>query len=210
MFNFGRDSHPPIDAIRIPAGDVNATALDRYGTADLSDDTNGSELMVNGALVFVYGRVNPIDQKGKPGETSVATKLWYEVYCKNCDRTLLGITGAASVNDVYWWQNGNHPATAENHPDDNNYTRESALALAITNGSPSDDLNFSVAAQIDKRFKVLLDLSRFPWLFHHPFDESNTTGFYIQFLKAPATTGTRNDVVTNPASGGHSGGRLGE
>lgn len=206
-FNFGRDAHTPTEAIRIPGSDINATATDRYGTATLADDTNGSDVL-DGAVVFVYGRVNPIDQGGVPGGKSVSTSLWYEIYCKECDQAQLGIAGEASVNDVYWWRNINQPTGGSERPDDTNYSMDAALSLGIANQTSSDELSFSVNSETDQRFKIILDLSRHPWLFYHPFDDSNTTSFYLQFFKGAG--GSRSGVVENPARGGRSGGRLGE
>ena len=80
-------------------------------------DTNVSDadgidgnITLNQPARFYYGRAHVPDYRfsGRDGNATI----YYEVYCRDCNRTAMGITGNESVNAVNWYQNALHVNTA--------------------------------------------------------------------------------------------------
>jgi hypothetical protein len=75
--------------------------------ANIEDnDTIEGNITLNQSARFYYGRVHAPDYRF-PNRDGIAT-IYYEVYCKDCNRTAMGITGNESVNAINWYQNALH------------------------------------------------------------------------------------------------------
>ncbi len=91
-FNIERDASSPMNPMiyRLPSATAKLDDLNMTKTNDVN-------------LTFLYVRAHMPDQKivGKSGDAAV----FYEVYCKDCNKTLYGLNGLPeSVDSVYWYQ----------------------------------------------------------------------------------------------------------
>ena len=75
--------------------------------ANISDaDGIDGNITLNQTTRLYYGRAHAPDYRF-PNRDGNAT-IYYEVYCKDCNRTAMGITGNESVNAINWYQNALH------------------------------------------------------------------------------------------------------
>ena len=91
-FNFERDASIPFNPMLFTIKDINASLNSSLNVSDDSDQN----------LKFLYARAHIPDQDivGEKGDA----KVFYEVYCKDCDRTVYGLGGLAeSVDSVNWY-----------------------------------------------------------------------------------------------------------
>jgi hypothetical protein len=80
--------------------EINSTDTDRI---------SGKKSLTNQKALFYYGRINTIDSI--EDINPVKTKIYYEVYCKDCNastKTKYKIDGNLSVDSIYWYQNVYH------------------------------------------------------------------------------------------------------
>jgi len=91
-FNFNRNASLPLNPLLLKIEDINAT-LDT-----LSDSDNTSK-----SLKFFYVRAHIPDQDVVGKEMDA--KVFYEVYCKECDMSKFGIANLPeSVDSIHWYQ----------------------------------------------------------------------------------------------------------
>lgn len=200
-FNFGKDSRTPRNPVAVVGNDVNLSV-----SVDDTDGVEGTVLRqgVNGRATFFYGRINPLGRdcdRGQPCDVSV----YYEVYCKNCDRPALGMAGwPESVNDVYWFVNQNHPAAqrvVESSPTANNYNLPA-------NGVQT--LQYTIADPGRVRVTMEHNGTQAPsYLYHHPYSDRNVSSFYLNVIDA-VNLQHPTDVVGNPGDTRRGASRIGE
>ncbi len=71
----------------------------------VNDDKTSStiKLTSNNKAHFYYGRVH-VSSPQETSQTYLDAKVYYEIYCKNCDKTIFTLAnGSVSVDDVYWY-----------------------------------------------------------------------------------------------------------
>ncbi len=71
----------------------------------VNDDKTSSTLKLtsNNKAHFYYGRVH-VSSPQETSQTYLDAKVYYEIYCKNCDKTIFTLAnGSVSVDDVYWY-----------------------------------------------------------------------------------------------------------
>jgi len=106
LFNFTRDSTKADEPFKIARNDFNITSVvDSNGTTGTDfNRTNDHN------TTFYYGRVYSADYRAP---SSIDTTIRYEVYCKDCNKTALGITGTQSPLSLYWYTNSLHVNTTD-------------------------------------------------------------------------------------------------
>lgn len=118
--NFDRNNTKPVSPFYFNLQSIAATDVNLVqGTATLNQNA-----------LFYYGRVHAPDYRfsGNTGNASI----YYEVYCKDCNRTAMGITGNESVDAINWYQNTLHVTQ------NGNVTLFSSVGTARINGSDTD------------------------------------------------------------------------
>jgi fibro-slime domain-containing protein len=91
-FNLNRNASVPRNPVRLKIKDLNAT-LDTLSDTDTADKN----------VMFYYVRAHIPDQEVVGKEMDA--KVYYEVYCKDCDMSAFGLSGLSeSVDSIYWYQ----------------------------------------------------------------------------------------------------------
>ncbi len=95
---FERNSTSPIEPAILQINDINASD---------SDGVYGYKSEPNKKALFYYGRVNTVDHI--EGVSPINTKIYYEIYCKDCNKSKYFIDeNKTSINSVFWYQNVFH------------------------------------------------------------------------------------------------------
>ncbi len=71
-----------------------------------SDNVSGKKVLSNQKTIFYYGRINTVNSI--EGINPINTKIYYEVYCKDCNKTKYHIDGNTSIDTLNWYQNIYH------------------------------------------------------------------------------------------------------
>ncbi len=90
-FNFERKTTKPRNPMRFTIKDINAS-LDNLSDPDTADKS----------VTFLYARAHITDQSVEGKEMSV--KVYYETFCKECDKKLFGLEGLKeSIDSINWY-----------------------------------------------------------------------------------------------------------
>ena len=179
-FNFQRFSNIPDNPFHVARNDFNVTVID-------TNDTNGSDFkrtLNDSNATFYYGRVHGDDQT-ITGVTGLVN-VYYEVYCQDCNKTNMNISGNESIDSIEWFINTLHTNS------DGNVSRYKSISdvkfgnvnyysanntqdnLAnINNGLENVQLVIRNAPYKDK-----IDMNSSSWL------KSNPTDFIVDFISS--------------------------
>jgi len=187
LFNFDRNSTQAYDPFKIAKSDFNITAI-------IDDqNTTGSDFnrTTDQNATFYYGRVYSTDYRGT---SPINTTIRYEVYCKDCNRTDMNITGMQSPTSLNWYQNTFHVIT------DGNVTTFSSIGTTlindlntttsgfIANGIENNTLGNAVVPYTDR-----IQMTPSSWLLYNQYNAGATTNdFTVEFIRAGNWAGQGN------------------
>jgi hypothetical protein len=186
-FNFSRSTTTPDEPFQIQKNDFNITITDNNTTGSDFDRTTDMN------TTFYYGRVHAPDYtfKGDSGTTTI----YYETYCKSCDKTDLNITGNESVDSINWYQNVLHTDISQGMV--NPFTPNGAVSINTSTSSISQgretqavSVSSSLLPYIDK-----INMTSNSWLEHYP------TSFDVQFLGSGSWAGEGSVKENNTSTG---------
>lgn len=180
-FNFDRNTTTPDEPFHIKRDDFNLTAVNTSGIT--GSDFNRTINDYN--TTFYYGRVHAPDYRG---ENDITAPIYYEVYCKDCNKTDFNITGNESMDSLNWFTNALHNTGtpgqvalfnsigATNFP-----TAGTAVSGAINNGSETQTLRHPTPPAVDK---ITMTPSG-SWLLYNQFNPLATTNdFTVEFIQS--------------------------
>ena len=188
LFNFTRDMTAVDEPFKIAKNDFNITSVvDSNGTTGTDFNRTNDQ-----NTTFYYGRVYSTDYRGP---SAIDTTIRYEVYCKDCNKTALGITGTQSPLSLYWYQNtlhvisdGNVTAfTSKSGKTTAAPTKTTAIATGNeTNGKLTDTNNKAPYTDI-------IQMTPSSWLLYNQYSTTATTNdFNVEFLKSGSWAGAGN------------------
>ncbi len=102
-FNIDRNESKEINPVTIIVKDTNTSTS---WMSNPGSPRNFISISPADSKIFYYGRVHAPDQRIE-GNSGTA-KVYYEVYCKDCNKTLYNINGKESIDSVNWYQNTLH------------------------------------------------------------------------------------------------------
>lgn len=187
-FNFDRNTSILDEPFHISKNDFNISIID-------SNDVNGSDFNRTTDIntTFYYGRVHAPEQtfNGNNGNANI----YYEVYCKDCNRTSLNIAGNESVDSIYWYQNTLHVISDGNvsvfNPDGNvlmagNLTSKTT---AINQGNETQAISVATPPYTDK-----IVMTPNSWLIYNPANSLATTSDFLVHFLSQGTWGGEGSV----------------
>ena len=170
LFNFDRNNTKVVEPFILHIENLNVTD---------TDSASGVE-SINKNVTFYYGRVHADDQTitGKTGLVDV----YYEIYCKDCNRTKMNIRGEEGAYSADWFRNTQHGNS------DGNVSRYKSIGL-VTFGNTSGSLKvLENSANItngvetvellapSNPYKDKIDMNSTSWLINKPTD------FIVDFI----------------------------
>ena len=189
LFNFTRDINKTDEPFKIARNDFNITnVIDQNNTTgsdfDRTNDQNAT---------FYYGRVYSTDYRGP---TDIDTTIRYEVYCKDCNKTALGITGTQSPTSLNWYTN---PLHVNNDGNVTTFTSATTGAKATTI-NPTTTPNNGIANGLENHNRHLrnanapytdrIQMTPSTWLLYNPFNAGATTNdFNVEFTRTGSWSG---------------------
>lgn len=194
LFNFTRQTNTAHEPFHVFLDDFNITST--TDTNGLSGTDFDRTINMDNNATFYYGRVHAPDYRfgGKSG----TARVYYEVYCKDCNTTEFNALGNQSPDTLYWHQNTLHDATlygsvgsfislGDVRFGSANYgaaTTTTATA-AIASGVEVQILTTNQAPYTDR-----IRLTPSSWLIYNPFNPAaTTTDFTVEFYGAGAWAG---------------------
>lgn len=186
-FNFDRNISRPDEPFHIAKNDFNISVCD-------TNDVNGSDFNRNNDIntTFYYGRVYSTDYRG---QSPIPTTIRYEIYCKNCNKSDLNITGVQSPTSLNWYQNNLHNDLTSGQvtaftPRGTTVVNPAA-SNAIANGFEANTLslgNGTLAPYTDR-----IRMTPSSWLIYNLFNASATTNdFNVEFITSGSWAGEGN------------------
>ncbi|MFK5881817.1 MAG: hypothetical protein QM482_06350 [Sulfurospirillum sp.] len=176
-FNFDRNISISDQPFHIRKNDFNISVKDTNNvTGSDFNRTNDSN------TTFYYGRVHAPDYRFA-GTSDIAT-IYYEVYCKDCNKTNYNITGNESVDSIYWYLN---PLHINN---DGNVTQFSSVNSVTFNGNNPTVNSGTITSGIENinltapktPYKDKIKMQPSSWLLHNLVDQNATTNdFLVEF-----------------------------
>ncbi|MDD4506963.1 MAG: hypothetical protein PHE60_11390 [Sulfurospirillaceae bacterium] len=168
-FNFDRNASRPVNPFDVNGSDMNLTVLD-------TDNVQGDAIQTaTGSARFYYGRAHAPDYRF-PNADGNAT-IYYEVYCKDCNRTKYVNNWNESVNAINWYRNPLHvTSSGVVAPTPQNLGNFSNTAVTNTNPISTQRLtlrNTTATPYVDR-----IDLNSSSWLIAYP------TNFTVEFYNS--------------------------
>ena len=175
-FNIVRAINKLDEPFHIAKNDFNITAMtDTSGTIGV--DFNRT---VDKNTTFYYGRVYARNHTVN-GNFANNVPIYYEVYCKTCNRQSLDINGSESVDSLNWYKNLFH-ATTHAELLDANYT---AISGTTPNGHQALSIDLT-APKVPHKDKIQMHAPS--WLLHDPISSMATTNdFLVEFTQGATT-----------------------
>jgi len=186
LFNFARDITKADEPFKIAKNDFNITSVvDSNGTTGTDFNRTNDQ-----NTTFYYGRVYSTDYRGP---SPIDTTIRYEIYCKNCNKTALGVTGTQSPLSLYWYQNTLHVIADGNVT---TFTPQGTTTVnpnatnTITNGfeTHTHQLTNNNAPYLDR-----IAMNPSTWLLYNLSNASATTNdFNVEFITSGSWAGAGN------------------
>ena len=174
LFNYKRDISKALNPFVV--SDVNISVLADYN--DINITQSSSEFSESNAT-FLYARVNTPRHRFKKA-SSYKVPLFYEIYCKNCNKDLLpNKDDSNTTDDPRWFVNTKHN---ESFGDSGDITQKYASKVT----QDSRDLNYVVLKYDDDLFpyKATMKLNASSWLIYNKYDSNASANeFEIEFEK---------------------------
>jgi len=196
LFNFTRDLTKADEPFKIAKNDFNISSIvDSNGTTGTDFNRTNDQ-----NATFYYGRVYSTDYRAP---SPIDSTIRYEVYCKDCNKTSLGITGTQSPLSLYWYQNTLHVIA------DGTVTSFSS----VTTGSKATTIANSTASTINAGtgmdtthsltntnapYTDRIQMTPSTWLLYNPYSVAATSNdFTVEFIRSGNWSGAggvdRND-----------------
>ena len=159
LLNFDRNETKIVEPFKVEIKDLNVTDTDSV--------SGGQNIDVN--TTFYYGRSHAPDQRfaGNVGNAAI----YYEIYCKSCNKTDMNITGNESIDSIDWYTNPLHTNINFGNYYDAIPTALSGTTIGATN---LNTLGLSTVV-LPHKDKILMNSDS--WLIHSPTD------FLVEFYQ---------------------------
>ena len=169
--NFDRNTSQAVNPFNINITDINITDI---------NGTKGSHILDENAT-FYYGRIHAPDYNAKNNFIINNAKIYYEVYCKNCNNPNFFSLGKESVDSVYWYIN-------KNHNSNNSGQIFGYLTTNLINISSIGNVASGVENKIIRYngniypYKEEIDINSSKWLIYNPYNETaKYNSFNVEF-----------------------------
>ncbi len=184
--NFTRTINTPDEPFKIARNDFNITSVIDQNNTTGSDFNRTNDHNAT----FYYGRVYSTDYIGP---TEIPTAIRYEVYCKDCNKTALGITGDQSPASITWYQNPSH-VIADGSVTQFASATTNAKATTISNSTTSTIVNgydtTHTLRNANAPYSDIIKMTPSSWLLFNPFNANATTNdFSVEFTRSGNWTG---------------------
>jgi hypothetical protein len=183
--NFDRNITKPSNPLKLTFRDLNVT----------DEDTIKGSSDINQSALFYYGRVYSTDYRAP---TDINTTIRYEVYCKDCNKTAIGITGTQSPLSLYWYQNPLH-VIADGNVTAFSSATTGAKATTIANSTVST-INANTGSDTthtltnaNAPYKDIIQMTPSTWLLYNLSNATATTNdFNVEFIRSGNWSGAGN------------------
>ncbi len=168
---------------------VNCTNAESNCTfsADLDNNktTKGSKTLDKNAT-FYYGRVHAPDYSSNSNTINNA-KIYYEAYCKDCNKSAFPSLSKESVDGIYWYINKDHNSSNSGqifgYPSSLTATPTGKISISsvgnVSHGIENKTITYNGSTY---PYKERIDINASKWLVFNPFDETaKYNSFNVEF-----------------------------
>jgi hypothetical protein len=190
-FNFDRNLSKTDEPFKIFKNDFNLTSItdaDGVSGSDFNRNTNQN-------TTFYYARVHSPDYRVNGNTVNV--KIYYEVYCRDCNQTNFNSLGSESIDSIYWYINKNDNNISNGHI--YNFINSVKInpitpSTTKTNGEESDTVTYNGSTF---PYRERIDINASSWLIYNPYNSTATTNnFNVEFLGSGSWAGIGNTGKT--------------
>ncbi len=197
--NFDRNTSNAVNPFDLNITDINVTD---------ANGTKGVEILDKNAT-FYYGRIHAPDYSSESNTTINNAKIYYEVYCKDCNKTKFTLAkGKESVDSIYWYINNSHVSKDGNISNFlNSWTHSVSTHLTFTPQKSPNNISNGIENHTityngnSYPYKENVDMNASSWLVYNEFNETaKYNSFNVEFYGVGGWSGvgeTGNTVDLN-------------
>jgi len=176
-FNFDRNQTKSVNPFFITGNNFNI-----YNFKDEDNITANNIINNNNKVMFYYGRIHSPDYTSS--NNIIKSKIYYETYCKDCNRTLYKISGKESVDGINWFINTLHNKQTEGKI--NYFNNINKISYIKTNNINNGIENYNfIYNGTFYPYKENIKIYPSKWLIYNKFDKNiNYNYFDVTFLKS--------------------------
>ena len=184
-FNFKREINSTDEPFHIKKNDFNITIND-------TSNINGSDFNRTNDqnVTFFYGRVHAPDYSAENNTTISDAKIYYEVYCKDCNKSQYPSLGKESIDGVYWYINSAHNSINDGNISNflNSLTYNTSNNLIFTPPKSPNNISNGIENHTityngnSYPYKENVDINASKWLIYNPYDKTaKYNSFNVEF-----------------------------
>ena len=179
-----RNKTTPLQPALMDIQDLNASLSNYLGISGVNVGTNQNNVAATNDMHFIYGRVHAPNYSSD--NNTISAKIYYEGYCKDCNKTKFPSLGGESVDSIYWYINGQNSINDGNitnfaQPANTKITITPANSTSVANGVETHTITY---IGVSYPYRERVDMNASSWLIFNPFDANATTSsFFVDFSK---------------------------
>jgi len=181
-----RNKTTPLEPAIIKMNDLNGSIHNYLGITGVDiNSTSSTTIPLPNKLHFIYGRIQAPNYSSTTGK--INAKIYYEGYCKDCNKSLYPSLGKEGIESIYWYinkdQNGLNDGNISNfvQPSNTQITIAPLSSGAITSGSETHTITYNGTTY---PYGERVDMNASSWLIYNPYDANATiSSFFVTFTK---------------------------
>ena len=174
----------PLQPALLDIQELNASIDNYLGITGVSVPPNPNSVATTNDIHFIYGRVHAPNYSSDTD--TISAKIYYEGYCKDCNKSKFPSLGSESVDSIYWYindQNGINDGNISSfaQPATTKITISPSSSVSISNGEETHTITYTGTSY---PYSERVDMQASPWLIFNPYNPNATTNsFFVDFSK---------------------------
>jgi len=184
IFASGRNITTPQEPALMNSKDLNMSLNNYLGIAGLNLPPTHNNIAALHDIHFIYGRVHAPNYSSD--NNTISAKIYYEGYCRDCNKSAFPSLGKESVDSIYWYENAQNGLADGNiitfvQPANSKISINPGVSTAITNGTETQTITYN---GLSYPYSERVDIKPSNWLIYNPFDPNvSTNSFFVEFTK---------------------------
>ena len=188
----------PLEPAVVDMRDINGSVDDYLGITGVNVAPQDKDISGTNDLHFIYGRIHAPNYSSD--NDVINAKIYYEGYCKDCNKSKYPSLAGESVDSVYWYMNSGQNSTNDGNisnfvqPVDTKITITPGNSSAINNGTETHTITYNGGTY---PYRERVDMNASNWLIFNPYDaNASVNSFFVDFSKYNDWAGVGNTGKT--------------
>lgn len=175
----------PLEPAIVDFQDINGSLNDYLGITGVNVAPTDVDISPTNDIHFIYGRIHAPNYSSD--NDVINAKIYYEGYCKDCNKSKFPSLGGEDADSIYWYVNTGQNSLADGNisgfiqPATTKITITPANSTAINGGDETHTITYNGATY---PYRERVDMNASSWLIFDPYDANATTSsFFVDFSK---------------------------